>query len=192
MTAPTDSLPPEDSPAGEPPFTLRPVAPGDAGWILERHGFLYHRDHGCDRRFEAMVARILADFLEGFDPARERGWIAERRGQRVGSVVLVRHPERPGVARLRVLLVDPSARGLGIGERLVGECTRFAREVGYRAITLSTNSVLTPARRIYERAGYRLVHSEPDPYFGPGELSETWELDLAGASSGHPGSPGPA
>lgn len=172
-----DPRPPPDAP-DEPPFTLRPVGPGDAGWILERHGFLYHRDFGCDARFEAMVARILGDFLGGSDPSLERGWIAERQGERVGSVILVRHPERPGVARLRVLLVDPSARGLGIGECLVESCTRFAREAGYKAITLSTNSVLTGARRIYERAGYRLVESGPDPLFGPGELSETWELDL--------------
>jgi GNAT superfamily N-acetyltransferase len=175
-----------EHPGVTPDYLLRPILPGDMGWILQSHGVLYHRDFRCDRRFEAMVAQIVADFLGDFDPARERGWIAERGGERVGSVLLVRHPGRPGVARLRVLLVEPSARGLGIGDRLVEECTLFARAVGYRTITLSTNSVLTAARRIYQRAGYRLVHSEPDPFFGPGELSETWELDLGAAPPGAP------
>lgn len=180
-----DRSPGEESPVrphpreeGTAEVILRPLAPGDAGWILERHGVLYHREYGVDRRFEALVARILADFLATDDPPGERGWIAEHGGRRVGSVLLVRDGARPGTARLRVLLVEPSARGLGIGERLVDACTRFAREAGYRSIVLSTNSVLGAARRLYERAGYRLVHSEPDPLFREGQLSESWELTL--------------
>ena len=159
-------------------YLLRPHGPGDMGWVVARHGVLYAREYAWDATFEALVAEIVAGFLRNFDPARERGWIAERNGENVGSVFLMKHPERAGVARLRLLLVDPAARGLGIGRRLVEECTRFARQTGYSAITLWTNDVLVSARRIYEAAGYRLVHEAPHHSFGHDLVEQTWELDV--------------
>jgi len=153
--------------------------------VVGRHGALYAREYGWDWRFEALVARIAADFVERFDPAREGCWIAEQDGGNVGCVFLVQaRDESPqqavveGTAQLRMLLVEPTARGLGIGARLVDECERFARARGYRRIVLWTNSVLVAARAIYKRAGYALTGSEPHESFGHKLVGETWELAL--------------
>lgn len=166
-------------------FILRPHRPGDMGWLVSRHGALYAREYQWDMRFEALVARIAADFIDHFDARREACWIAERDGVNIGCVCLVQARDEgsgapiAGVAQLRLLLVEPCARGLGLGERLATECERFAREVGYQRIRLWTNSQLAAAKHIYRKAGYRLVASEPFQGFGHDLTGETWELDLA-------------
>lgn len=157
-------------------YLLRPHRPGDMGWVVHRHGAIYAQEYGWDERFEALVARIAAKFIERYDPKRERCWIAEKDGEIVGSVFLVKHSKT--VAQLRLMLVEPKVRGLGIGARLVDECVRFARENGYRKITLWTNSVLVAARHIYRKAGFRLVHKERHHSFGHALVGEIWDLTL--------------
>ena len=164
------------APAAKAPYVLRPHQPGDMGWVVHRHGALYAQEYGFDERFEALVARVVAKFVDRYDPRRERCWIAEKDGEIVGSVFLVRRSR--SVAQLRLLQVEPKARGLGIGERLVAECIRFARQAGYRKITLWTNSVLRVARRVYQTAGFRRVHREKHRSFGRDLVGETWELSL--------------
>ena len=171
-----ESLLGDDGKAATSPILLRSHQPGDIGWVTHRHGALYAREYGWDERFEAMVAGIAARFVEQFDPKREHCWIAERDGDIVGSVFLVR--KSATVAQLRLLLVEPEARGMGLGARLVDECERFARQAGYRKIMLWTNDILTAARHIYARAGYMLTGKEKHRSFGHELIGETWELKL--------------
>ena len=159
-------------------YVLRPHRAGDMGWVVHRQAVLYAQEYGWNWEYEALIARIVANFLEKFEPARERCWIAERERAMVGSVFVVKHPERVGVARLRLLYVEPSARGLGIGGHLVRECTAFARQCGYHTLTLWTNSVLVSARKIYEAEGYCLVREEAHRMFGDELVGQTWELTL--------------
>ena len=157
-------------------YVLREPEPGDLGWIVQRHGALYAQEYGWDETFEALVARIVADFAQHRDPKRERAWIAEVGGAPAGSVLCARRDER--TAQLRLLLVEPAARGLGIGARLVEECVRFARRAGYEEIALWTNDVLHAARRIYQRAGFTLVEEEPHRSFGHDLVGQTWARPL--------------
>jgi len=169
-------LQPESQPKPKPPYILRPHQPGDMGWVVHRHGLLYAQEYGWDERFEALVAGIVAEFVQHYDSKRERCWIAEKDGEIAGSVFLVKQSKT--VAKLRLLLVEPSARGLGIGARLVSECVRFARQAGYSKITLWTQSILSAARHIYKKAGFRLARKERHNSFGYDLTGETWELEL--------------
>jgi GNAT superfamily N-acetyltransferase len=165
--------PPSDPGA---PFVLRPHRSGDLGWIVHRHGVLYAEEYGWNEEFEALVAGIAATFLREYDPRRDGSWIAERDGEFLGCVFLVR--KSAGVAQLRMLLVEPRARGMGLGTRLVDECIRFATRAGYRRIVLWTYEALADARRIYERAGFRRVRTEKTHSFGHDGTAETWALTL--------------
>jgi GNAT superfamily N-acetyltransferase len=177
-------LPPSADTPHDAPHVLRPHRPGDIGWVVSRHGALYAAEYHWDMRFEAMVARIAADFIDRFDAQREACWIAERDGAPVGSVFLVQarddstHAPIDGVAQLRMLLVEPVARGLGLGAALVRECERFANHVGYRKIVLWTNANLLAARGIYRQAGYTLLTSETHHSFGHDLVGERWERAL--------------
>ena len=169
-----------NSTAGKSPgrtFALRSHRPGDMGWVVYRHGILYAQEYRYDERFEALVARIVAEFVENFNPAREHCWMAESDGQIVGSVFLVEKSKT--VSKLRLLLVEPSARGMGIGKRLVAECVHFARKAGYKTVKLWTQSELSAARRIYQGAGFQLVGEKTHDSWGRKNLvAETWKLKL--------------
>jgi DNA-binding MarR family transcriptional regulator/GNAT superfamily N-acetyltransferase len=161
---------------GDAPYHLRPHRPGDMGWVVQSHGALYAEEYAWDPSFEALVADIVAKFIRHYDPARERCWVAERDGEPVGSVFLVK--QSATVAKLRLLLVDPRARGLGIGAELVAQCVRFAELAEYRKLTLWTQSILVAARKIYEAADFRRVREEPHHSFGHDLVGEYWELKL--------------
>ena len=157
-------------------FILRAPRPGDFGWIVARHAELYAQEYGWRSNFEGLCAQIVADFVNNYDQKKERCWIAELDGENVGCVLLVK--DKPGVARLRLLLVNPKARGLGIGARLTDECLRFARKAGYKSMTLWTHSVLTGARHIYEQAGFTLTSSKKRKSWGKDVIAEFWDLKL--------------
>lgn len=158
------------------PYLLRPLQVGDIGWITHRQGLIYAQDYGWDETYEALVAEIVAAFVKSFDPKWERSWIAEREGEVVGSVFLVRKSDE--VAKLRLLYVEHSARGLGIGKRLVDECVGFARAKGYKTLTLWTNDILSAARHIYQTAGFKLTEEEPHRSFGKDLVGQNWNLEL--------------
>jgi DNA-binding MarR family transcriptional regulator/GNAT superfamily N-acetyltransferase len=161
---------------------LRDPEPGDYGWVVSRHGALYQQEYGFDSSFETLVARIVADFGEHHDPARERAWIATAGGERLGCVFCVREDDE--VARLRLLLVEPGSRGLGVGTRLVDACLAFARAAGYRRVVLWTNDVLADARRLYQRAGFRLVHEDRHHSYGQDLVGQDWALDFDHPTAG--------
>ena len=159
------------------PVSLRRHRPGDMGWVIERHGALYFREYGWNEEFEALVAGITAEFIRKLDPARERCWIAQNAaGQRLGCIFMV--AGKGGSAKLRLLLVEPEARGLGLGRTLVGECVRFARAAGYERIVLWTQENLAAARHLYEQAGFSRTAREPHRSFGHDLIGETWQLEL--------------
>ena len=168
-------LAPEGS-AAPPAYSIRNHRPGDMGWITHRHGVLYWKEYGWDERFEAIVARVVADFIDHFDAERERCWIAERNGEIVGSIFVVSKSKT--VAKLRLLLVEPSARGLGIGSRLVDEVIGFSRNAGYKRIELWTHPELVSARKIYKAAGFELIVEETHQLFGKPLRAETWAMKL--------------
>lgn len=157
-------------------YVLRPPEPGDLGWVVARHGALYAAEYGWDASFEALVARVVADYVERHDPARDAAWIAEVDGEPAGCVFCVAGDA--STAKLRLLLVEPSARGMGIGARLVEECLRFARRAGYSRITLWTNDVLTVARRLYQHAGFHLDEEELHHSFGQDLVGQHWSREL--------------
>ncbi|MFI0416990.1 GNAT family N-acetyltransferase [Spongiactinospora sp. 9N601] len=157
-------------------YVIRPPRTGDLGWVVFRHGVLYAHEQGWGQRFEGLVARIVADYADHHDPAREAGWIAEVDGERAGCVFCVRKDDE--TAQLRMLLVEPFARGLGLGGRLIDECVSFARAVGYQQIMLWTRPVLTDARRLYQRAGFQLTHEEPGDEEGTPVIEQTWSIPL--------------
>ena len=157
--------------------TLRPPRIGDMGWIVHRQAVLYASEYGWTTEFEGLIATIAGQFIRDFDPARERCWVADRNGEMLGSIFLVRQDD--ATAKLRMLYVEPAARGLGIGQALVTECVSTARALGYRRLTLWTNDILTAARTLYERAGFRLIHQAPHHSFGHDLVEQTWDLDLA-------------
>lgn len=165
-----------DSKATNEPYIIRTHRTGDLSWIAYRHAVLYRQEYGWNEAFEALVLEITAHFLKHYDPGAERCWVAERSGEILGCVLLVRSSKQ--IAKLRLLLVEPSARGLGIGKRLVEECIRFARDKGYKKIVLWTHSNLSAARGIYQKAGFQLVASDSHEDFGPRLTAETWELRL--------------
>ena len=166
-----------DREAADGEVSLRPLRPGDVGWIIHRQAVLYAQEYGWDWTYEGLASRILGAFVAEFDPAREDGWVAERGGAIVGSIFLMKSDD-PAVAKLRLLYVEPSARGAGVGRRLVATCIARARELGYRQLTLWTNDILVAARRIYQAAGFRLVSEAPHHSFGHDLVGQTWTLDL--------------
>ena len=165
-----------EAPERTPAVIIRPHRSGDMGWVTQRHGALYSEEYGLNHKMEAYVAEVVAKFLREFDPAREHCWIAEQDGAPIGSVFIVK--ESDTLAKLRLLIVEPRARGLGVGRRLVEECVRFARQADYREIVLWTHSVLTAARRIYDSVGFEITETETHDEFGPELLGETWRLRL--------------
>jgi GNAT superfamily N-acetyltransferase len=157
-------------------YLLRSHEPGDMSWIVHRQAILYAEEYGWDGTYEGLAAEIVAQFIKNYDPKRERVWVAEKDGEKVGAVFVAKGSDQ--IARLRLLHVERQARGLGIGKRLVEECIRFARQAGYQKMTLWTQSILHAARHIYKKAGFRVVHEEKHHSFGKDLTAETWELDL--------------